>query len=61
MTTLLGTVPAAVHTGSAPYTVAAFIKADIRGVFASVFCDFGPRFEVADEHAAGDRLSPCPC
>lgn len=27
---------------------AAFIKADIRGVFASVFCDFGPAFEVAD-------------
>ncbi|KAH7624317.1 hypothetical protein Ndes2526B_g00502 [Nannochloris sp. 'desiccata'] len=26
----------------------AFIKADIRGVFASVFCDFGPAFEVFD-------------
>lgn len=26
-----------------------FIKADIRGVFASVFCDFGPSFEVLDE------------
>ncbi len=26
----------------------AFIKADIRGVFASVFCDFGDEFEVTD-------------
>lgn len=26
----------------------AFIKADIRGVFSSVFCDFGPNFEVVD-------------
>ena len=26
----------------------AFIKADIRGVFASVFCDFGEQFEVTD-------------
>ena len=26
----------------------AFIKADIRGVFASVFCDFGPSFRVLD-------------
>jgi len=26
----------------------AFIKADIRGVFACVFCDFGPSFEVLD-------------
>ncbi|PRW20689.1 Ubiquitin-activating enzyme E1 2 isoform A [Chlorella sorokiniana] len=26
----------------------AFIKADIRGVFAQVFCDFGPSFEVLD-------------
>lgn len=26
----------------------AFIKADIRGVFGSVFCDFGPSFTVAD-------------
>lgn len=25
-----------------------FIKADIRGVFASVFCDFGPAFQVHD-------------
>ena len=27
---------------------ASFIKADIRGVFASIFCDFGPEFEVSD-------------
>ena len=26
----------------------AFVKADIRGVFASVFCDFGEQFEVTD-------------
>ncbi|KAL4450533.1 hypothetical protein ABPG77_000889, partial [Micractinium sp. CCAP 211/92] len=26
----------------------AFIKADVRGVFAQVFCDFGPSFEVLD-------------
>lgn len=26
----------------------AFIKADIRGVFSSVFCDFGDKFEVSD-------------
>jgi ubiquitin-activating enzyme E1 len=26
----------------------AFVKADIRGVFASVFCDFGEHFEVTD-------------
>uniref|UniRef100_A0A1D1ZMI8 E1 ubiquitin-activating enzyme n=1 Tax=Auxenochlorella protothecoides TaxID=3075 RepID=A0A1D1ZMI8_AUXPR len=26
----------------------AFIRADIRGVFASVFCDFGPQFTVYD-------------
>jgi ubiquitin-activating enzyme E1 len=26
----------------------AFIKADVRGVFAQVFCDFGPAFEVLD-------------
>eukprot|EP00271_Cylindrocystis_brebissonii_P015800 TRINITY_DN38822_c0_g1_i1.p1 TRINITY_DN38822_c0_g1~~TRINITY_DN38822_c0_g1_i1.p1 ORF type:complete len:1057 (+),score=227.94 TRINITY_DN38822_c0_g1_i1:231-3401(+) len=26
----------------------AFIKADIRGVFGSVFCDFGPSFKVID-------------
>ena len=25
-----------------------FIRADIRGVFASVFCDFGENFEVVD-------------
>lgn len=26
----------------------AFIRADIRGVFGSVFCDFGPAFTVLD-------------
>lgn len=26
----------------------AFIRADIRGVFGSVFCDFGPSFTVLD-------------
>lgn len=26
-----------------------FIKADIRGVFGSVFCDFGKDFEVIDQ------------
>lgn len=26
----------------------AFIKSDIRGVFANVFCDFGPSFTVFD-------------
>ncbi len=26
----------------------AFIRADIRGVFGSVFCDFGPSFVVSD-------------
>ncbi|KAI3434380.1 hypothetical protein D9Q98_002458 [Chlorella vulgaris] len=26
----------------------AFIKADVRGVFAQVFCDFGPAFQVLD-------------
>ena len=30
----------------------AFIKGDIRGVFANVFCDFGPAFTVLDVDGA---------
>lgn len=33
------------HAQSPPI---AFIRADIRGVFGSIFCDFGPSFTVAD-------------
>ena len=29
-------------------TKSAFIRADVRGVFASVFCDFGPSHTVLD-------------
>ena len=34
-----------------------FIKADIRGVFGSVFCDFGPEFSVFD--ANGEEAQTC--
>jgi ubiquitin-activating enzyme E1 len=30
----------------------AFIRAETRGVFASVFCDFGPAFRVIDTDGA---------
>ena len=33
----------------------AFIRADIRGVFASVFTDFGPKFAVVDVDGAFSR------
>ncbi|XP_018463821.2 ubiquitin-activating enzyme E1 1 [Raphanus sativus] len=33
------------HTHQPPI---AFVKADVRGLFGSVFCDFGPEFEVLD-------------
>ena len=35
---------------------AAFIRADTRGVFASVFCDFGPAFTVLDVDGARKTL-----
>ena len=35
----------------------AFIKADIRGVFGSVFCDFGPEFSVFDVN--GEEAQAC--
>lgn len=36
----------------------AFIRADVRGVFASVFTDFGPSFTVADVDG-GLRSAAC--
>ena len=35
----------------------AFIKADIRRLFGSVFCDFGPEFSVSDVH--GEEAQTC--
>ena len=41
-------------------TKSTFIRADVRGVFASVFCDFGPSHTVLD--VDGDsRLPHCDC
>ena len=37
----------------------AFIRADIRGVFASVFTDFGPAFKVVDVDGARSRHLAC--
>ena len=37
-------------------TNSAFIRADVRGVFASVFCDFGPSHTVVD--VDGDSWLP---
>ncbi|KAL7090995.1 hypothetical protein ACP275_12G077400 [Erythranthe tilingii] len=36
----------------------AFIRADVRGLFASVFCDFGPKFTVFDVNGE-DAYSSC--
>jgi hypothetical protein len=34
----------------------AFIRADVRGVFARVFCDFGPAFTVFDVDGAALKI-----
>jgi ubiquitin-activating enzyme E1 len=47
-------VDAACRTASPPI---AFIRAETRGVFASVFCDFGPAFTVHDTDGARRRAA----